>query len=166
MSAYSDGLETAARNAFCDIASAGVAGGLLFAGLTATTVAGLLGGLAVSGVSAHLYASYCGRPMPPEERGFPPFDGGQCPGVTYTIRGEADSYIFVGGVYTFAGRIDLIRNVTGAISAVDITQSAGVGGELRMNISAQTGSENILWYPAQGAEQEMYLGYLIILIYL
>jgi len=159
MSAYSDGLESAARIAFCDIAAEGVAGGLLFAGLTATTVAGLLGGLAVSGVSAHLYASYCGRPMPPEERGLPPFDGGQCPGVQYTIRGEADSYIFVGGVYTFAGRLSRTRTVTGPISAVDVRQLLGpggdpnnptLGGELRMSISAAVGSENSLWYPAQG----------------
>lgn len=83
MSSYSDGLEAAARNAFCDITRGGVAGGLLFAGLTAETGAGLIAGLAASAVSAHLYASYCNHPIPPDGRGRRPFTGGQCPGIRY-----------------------------------------------------------------------------------
>lgn len=85
MSAYTDGLNEVAHGAFCDIAARGVVGGLLFAGLTAETVAGALGGLAVTAVSAHLYASYCGRPMPPEERPRRPFTGGQCDNVRYYV---------------------------------------------------------------------------------
>jgi len=79
MSAYTDAFEEAERNAFCDITRAGIAGGILFAGLTAATAAGVLGGLAVSALSAHLYATYCGRPLPPEGRPRRPFEGGQCP---------------------------------------------------------------------------------------
>jgi hypothetical protein len=85
MSAYTDALEEAERNAFCDITRAGVAGGILFAGLTAATAAGALGGLAVSALSAHLYATYCGRPLPPQGRPRRPFNGGQC-ALRYYVR--------------------------------------------------------------------------------
>lgn len=83
MSAYTDGLETALRNGICDLSRAGVVGGLIFAGVTATTGAGILAGLAAAGISAHLYASLCNRPLPPEGRPRRPFTGGQCDGVRY-----------------------------------------------------------------------------------
>lgn len=85
MSSYSDGLREAAQNAFCDVSRAGVSGGLLFAGLRATSVPGFLAGLAIAAAAAHLYAAYCNQPLPPD--GFPqrPFRGGQCPDVRYNV---------------------------------------------------------------------------------
>lgn len=86
MSAYTDGLNEAAENAFCDLTRAGVAAGLIFGVVTASTLAGSIAGLAAAGISAHLYASYCGRPPPPSPYGTPPdFTGGQCDDVEYRI---------------------------------------------------------------------------------
>jgi len=85
MSSYTDGLREAAQNAFCDISRAGVAGGLIFAGLRATSVPGFLAALALAAASAHLYAAYCNQPLPPEGRPRRPFRGGQCQGVRYNV---------------------------------------------------------------------------------
>ena len=147
MSAYSDGLEEAARIAFCDIAAAGVAGGLLFAGLTATTVAGLLGGLAVSGVSAHLYASYCGRPMPPEERGDDPFEGGQCDDIPYRVELSAAAFIFSNGAYLPIGRIGLSFSVTGPVTRAQVVKDEGNFNEVRFIVSAKNESFNEIQLP-------------------
>lgn len=83
MSSFSDGLEEGMRNGFCDVAREGVAGGLLFAGLTATSGYGLAAGLLVSGASLVSYAMFCGRPPGPDFFGRRPFTGGQCDGVRY-----------------------------------------------------------------------------------
>lgn len=138
MSSFSDGLEVAARNAFCDISRAGVAGGLLFAGLTATTLAGAVGGLLVSAASAAAYASFCNQPLPPEGRARIPFSGGQCP-AAYQVNYSLKALEIATGIVedrTFFFRLQ------GPISRADI-------------VSDPTEDNGRIFYRATGSQEDL-----------
>jgi hypothetical protein len=143
MSAYTDGLEQAAENAFCDITRRGVAAGLIFAGLTAETIAGFVGGLAVAGISAHLYASYCGQPPPPPPYGTPQnWTGGQCVGVSYRV---AVSFALILNPKTSnvnVGRVGTVFDAIGAISKIEVYDTGDLDNDIRVRSSWNGGSYN------------------------
>lgn len=73
------------RNAVCDSSRAAVVGGILYAGLTASSLATFGAGFAIAAAGALTYANFCNAPLPPEARPRRPFRGGQCPGVRYNV---------------------------------------------------------------------------------
>ena len=144
MSAYNDALNGAAQNAFCDITRAGVAGGLLFTGLTAVTLAGALGGLAVAGVSAHLYASYCGRPPPPPpEPEEEDWEGGQCEDIPYSINIVMELRIYPKTSNIFAG--DIVDNFVGIgrVRTVKVVDTGDFDNDIRIYAAWKGGVRDV-----------------------
>lgn len=150
MSAYNDGLNQAVEGAFCDITRQGVAQGLLFAGLTAETLAGALAGIAASAISAHLYATYCGRPPLPPPYGTPQdWDGGQCVGVIYRVATVEALAIKSYGNFYGVGDLGQVSYVTGPISSIDILVNEGNFNEIRIRIVAASGIIDYVAQPGQ-----------------
>lgn len=144
MSAYNDGLNEAAQNAFCDITRRGVAGGLIFAGLTATTAAGLLAGLATSAISAHLYASYCGRPPIPPPYGTPQdWEGGQCEDVSYRVNVSIQLFLNPKGGNINVGRAGDVFDVIGPITLIEVYDTGPRDNDIRLRAVWKGGSRDV-----------------------
>lgn len=79
MATFSEAFDEGVQTAFCEALPTAISGGLLFAGLTATTGLGAAGGIATAAGAAIAYATFCNREMPYEDFPQPPFVGGQCP---------------------------------------------------------------------------------------
>jgi len=137
---FFDGLREVERNAFCDIARAGVAGGLLFAGLTATSGLGLAGGLLTSGISAAAYIAFCGYPPPPDFYNYPDWTGGQCPDVPYRIAIGCNLYLRVGTGVFFIGRVGSVFNGLGPVTVAEIYDTGIQDNDIRVRAVWRGGS--------------------------
>lgn len=143
MTAYTDGLNEAAYNAFCDVTRAGVAAGVITAAFTAATGAGILGGIALAGVSAHLYASYCGRPPGVPPTGEPQdWEGGQCEDVLYRVAVTIDLYLLPKTANISVGPVGDVFYPTGPISLIEVYDTGDTDNDIRIRASWKGGSKD------------------------
>lgn len=140
---FFDGLREVERNLFCDVARAGVAGGLLFAGLTATTGFGAAGGIATSLVSAAAYIAFCGYPPPPDFYGDVPFEGGQCDGVPYRVAISFALILGPMGSNVNVGRVGGVFDAIGPVTIAEAYEDNPTSNDLRVRSVWKGGSGDV-----------------------
>lgn len=143
VSTFFEGLREAERNAFCDITRQGVAGGLLFAGLAATTGAGVAGGLFVAGLSAVAYAAYCGRPPTGDFYSAPDWDGGQCDGIPYRVNVTLALILSPKGSNVPVGDIGDVFDAVGAIRIIEVYDTGDQDNDIRLRAVWKGGSKDV-----------------------
>lgn len=144
MSAYNDALEEGLHSAFCDLAVRGIGSGLVFAAFTAETGAGLLAGLAASALSAHAYATYCGRPPEPPPYGTPqPWTGGQCDGVHYVVSISFALILAPMGSNVNVGRVGGNFDAVGPVRYARAYEDNPTSNDLRIQAGWKGGSADV-----------------------
>lgn len=140
---FEAGLREAVRNGFCDIARAGVAGGILFTGIGATTGAGALAGIAIASLSAVTYAAYCGVPPPPDFLEYPDWTGGQCVGVPYVISISFNLILAPKGSNIDVGRVGGTFDAVGAVYTAEAYDTGDTDNDIRIRASWNGGSADV-----------------------